>query len=120
MIRWEFGFISDREISLKFVQFLTPDLIFGKSTHHRNHMADFGEKKGVIPFRNLLYASLNVGRLLDKIEKFRDFLGIPHDTLATTIETTEYVDSDSFDKVLRVFGYLLKWAANRIMKRRSC
>ena len=36
MIRWEFGFISDREISLKFVQFLTPDLIFGKSAHHRN------------------------------------------------------------------------------------
>ena len=71
------NFLFD-EISLKeFVRFLTPDLIFGKSTHHRNHMADFGEKKGVIPFRNLLYASLDVGRLLDKIVKFRDFLGLP-------------------------------------------
>ena len=114
------NFLFD-EISLKeFVRFLTPDLIFGKSTHHRNHMADFGEKKGVIPFRNLLYASLDVGRLLDKIVKFRDFLGIPHDTLATTIEKPEYVDSDSFDKILRVFRYSLKWAANQIMKRRSC
>ena len=93
------------EISLKeFVQFLTPNLIFDKSSHHRNHMADFGEQKGKIPFKNLMYAALDVARPLDEIEKFCDFLGIPHDALATTIENKEYVDSDSFDKILRVYA----------------
>ena len=93
------------EISLKeFVQLLSPDLIFDKSSHNRNHMADFGEQKGTIPFKNLMYAGLDVARPLDEMQKFCDFLGIPHTALATTIGVTEYLDSESFDKVLRVYA----------------
>ena len=43
------GGLLGKEISLKdFAQFVDPKRILDKSPYHRNHMADFGESRGML------------------------------------------------------------------------
>ena len=91
-------------VSLKnFVQFVDGTRILDKSPSHRNHLADFEERRNTIRSCDLQYAAEDSCSAVDGILDLSDKIGFPPGSLATSVGNPNVLNDVAFGSVIRRF-----------------